>query len=84
MRRFEFSLRFVCPAFCWLLVVSLVAFLALPLGSQSTYGTILGSVRDSSGALVAGAEVRVTAEEGSDGEWRASRVEVLKTGIYRQ
>lgn len=29
-------------------------------------------------ALVAGAEVRVTAEQGSDGEWRASRVEILK------
>ena len=29
-------------------------------------------------ALTAGAEVRVTAEQGSDGEWRASRVEILK------
>ena len=29
-------------------------------------------------ALRAGAEVRVTAEEGSDGEWRASRIEILK------
>jgi hypothetical protein len=29
-------------------------------------------------ALIAGAEVRVTAEQGSDGEWRASRVEILK------
>ena len=28
--------------------------------------------------LVSGAEVRVTAEQGSDGEWRASRVEILK------
>ena len=25
-----------------------------------------------------GAEVRVTAEQGSDGEWRASRIEILK------
>jgi len=29
-------------------------------------------------ALTAGAEVRVTAEQGSDGEWRASEVEILK------
>jgi hypothetical protein len=29
-------------------------------------------------ALITGAEVRVTAEQGSDGEWRASSVEVLK------
>ncbi len=29
-------------------------------------------------ALIAGAEVRVTAELGSDGEWRASSVEILK------
>jgi hypothetical protein len=28
--------------------------------------------------LVAGAEVRVTAEQGSDGEWRAKSVEILK------
>jgi hypothetical protein len=28
--------------------------------------------------LIVGAEVRVTAEQGSDGEWRASRVEILK------
>ncbi len=29
-------------------------------------------------ALIAGADVRVTAEQGSDGEWRASSVEILK------
>ncbi|MGA7460496.1 MAG: hypothetical protein WBW69_09730 [Candidatus Korobacteraceae bacterium] len=29
-------------------------------------------------ALTPGAEVRVTAEQGSDGEWRASQVEILK------
>jgi hypothetical protein len=28
--------------------------------------------------LVVGAEVRVTAEQGSDGEWRATRVEIIK------
>ena len=32
-------------------------------------------------ALVAGAEVRVTAEQGSDGEWRASTVEILKAAV---
>ena len=35
-------------------------------------------------ALTAGAEVRVTAEQGSDGEWRATRIEVLKTADSRQ
>ncbi len=29
-------------------------------------------------ALVVGAEVRVTAEQGGDGEWKASEVEILK------
>jgi hypothetical protein len=29
-------------------------------------------------ALIAGAEVRVTAEQGSDGEWTATKVEILK------
>jgi hypothetical protein len=28
--------------------------------------------------LAVGAEVRVTAEQGSDGEWRASRIEIIK------
>jgi hypothetical protein len=31
-------------------------------------------------ALTPGAEVRVTAEQGDDGEWRASRIEILKEG----
>jgi hypothetical protein len=35
-------------------------------------------------ALVAGAEVRVTAEQSSDGEWRASRIEILKTAANTQ
>ena len=30
------------------------------------------------GALTAGVEVRVIAEEGGDGEWRARKVEILK------
>ncbi len=31
-------------------------------------------------ALTPGAEVRVTAEQGSDGEWHATQVEILKAG----
>jgi hypothetical protein len=30
-------------------------------------------------ALVPGSEVRVTAEQGSDGEWHASRIEIIKS-----
>jgi len=37
-----------------------------------------------SDTLVPGVEVRVTAEQGSDGEWRASRVEILKPAIKTQ
>jgi len=33
--------------------------------------------------LTVGAEVRVTAEQGSDGEWRASRIEIIKTAPAR-
>jgi hypothetical protein len=33
--------------------------------------------------LVVGAEVRVTAEQGSDGEWRATRVEIIKPAPSR-
>lgn len=32
---------------------------------------------DPQNALKAGVEVRVTAEQGSDGEWRASEIEIL-------
>jgi hypothetical protein len=31
--------------------------------------------------LKAGAEVRITAEQGSDGEWRASRIEILNAAV---
>jgi hypothetical protein len=33
--------------------------------------------------LEAGADVRVTAEQGSDGEWRASRVDIVKPASSR-
>jgi hypothetical protein len=32
-------------------------------------------------ALTPGVEVRVTAEQGTDGEWRASRIEILKAAV---
>jgi hypothetical protein len=35
-------------------------------------------------SLIAGTEVRVTAEQGTDGEWRASRVEILDTADSAQ
>jgi len=35
-------------------------------------------------ALTAGAEVRVTAEQGCDGEWKASRVEILKAAASEE
>ena|SRR5579863_1112034 len=34
---------------------------------------------DPADALLPGAEVRVSAEQGTDGEWKASRIEILKT-----
>ncbi len=34
-------------------------------------------LRNPQDALKAGAEVRITAEQGGDGEWRASQVEIL-------
>lgn len=34
--------------------------------------------------LVAGTEVRVTADQGSDGEWRATVVEILNTGEHEK
>lgn len=35
-------------------------------------------------ALTTGTEVRVTAEQGSDGEWKASKVEILKAAVKSQ
>jgi hypothetical protein len=40
--------------------LSVLAFAALSLSAQSTTGTLTGTVRDTSGAVIAGAEVRVT------------------------
>lgn len=33
-------------------------------------------------SIKAGAEVRVTAEQDEQGEWRATRIEILKTGTH--
>jgi hypothetical protein len=33
------------------------------------------------GTLTPGTEVRVTAEQGSDGEWKASKIEILQTAV---
>ena len=41
-------------------------------------------VKNPSEALVPGAEVRVTAEQGSDGEWTASTIEILKAAVSSQ
>jgi hypothetical protein len=40
--------------------------------------------RNPQDALKPGVEVRVTAEQGSDGEWRASRIEILDSGAATQ
>jgi hypothetical protein len=37
-----------------------------------------GRLQKPEDGLVPGAEVRVTAEQGSDGEWKATRVEILR------
>jgi hypothetical protein len=53
--------RFASPAFIRrlraLFLGSLAALLASPLAAQSTFGTILGTVHDASGALVIGAQI---------------------------
>jgi hypothetical protein len=38
-------------------------------------------LRNPQDAVKVGAEVRITAEQGSDGEWRASQVEILALGL---
>ncbi|MGB6692216.1 MAG: carboxypeptidase regulatory-like domain-containing protein [Terracidiphilus sp.] len=57
MRMTPFPAGLLLPNIRRFLVACLVAVAAAALPGQSTYGTILGSVHDTSGALVAGAEV---------------------------
>jgi len=68
-----------------LCAVSLLACAAALLPAQSTFGTILGSVRDTSGALVAGAEVTLentgtsaarTATTDADGNYAFNNIDV--------
>jgi hypothetical protein len=61
MRNFCLSVGFHRRSAWWFLTVCcLAAWAAVPLTAQSTYGTILGTVHDSMGALVTGAEVTLT------------------------
>jgi hypothetical protein len=58
MHRFSLPVPFCrCIALRLLLACCLVALAASPLAAQSTYGAILGTVRDSSGALLQGAQI---------------------------
>jgi hypothetical protein len=68
-----------------LCAVALVACAAALLPAQSTFGTILGNVRDTSGALVAGAEVALknigtsavrTATTDADGNYAFNNIDV--------
>ena len=43
-----------------LILATLASMLAAPLSAQSTFGTLLGNVTDSSGAAVAGAKIKIT------------------------
>jgi hypothetical protein len=51
-----------CRVFAWqlLVIVGLAAIFASPVAAQSTYGTILGTVHDSTGAVVIGATVTLS------------------------
>jgi hypothetical protein len=40
--------------------------------------------RNPQDALKPGVDVRITAEQGSDGEWRASRIEIMDSGAIRE
>jgi hypothetical protein len=70
-----------------LLLATLAIGLASPLRAQSTFGAILGSVHDSTGALVAGAQVTLlntgtaavrTAVTGDSGDYVFNNIEVGK------
>ena len=69
-----------CRAVCnMLLVVLAVGLLALPAGAQVLYGSIVGTVRDSTGGVLPGATVIITHQE-----TKATRETVSDTaGAYR-
>ena len=85
MRKKNFPVQFPLGAVWWFGVV-LLAFATSGLApAQSTFGAILGSVRDSSGALVAGAEVMLkntgtsaarTTITDSDGNYAFNNIDV--------
>jgi len=58
------SLRIICLFFCWLFATVLAV-------AQSTYGTILGTVKDPSGSFVAQAKVKVV-NQGTSAERSAT------------
>jgi hypothetical protein len=60
MCRFSFSLHFRTSALWALAACFAAAWNAAPLAAQSTFGAILGTVRDSTGALLPGAEATLT------------------------
>ncbi len=72
----------------WAIVASLLAvvlFLALPVSAQAPVGTILGTVKDTSGAVISGATVTIrntdtgqtrTLTTGSDGAYRANAMPI--------
>src|SRR6202050_4892345 len=73
----------------WVIFVSLVLCLA-PLGAQTTAGSILGTVTDPSGAIVAGATVTITnmgtniavkTTSDSSGEYVVTPLEVGKYSV---
>jgi hypothetical protein len=57
MNRFSFPASLRAFAMQLLVACSLLVLVAMPLPAQSTFGAILGSVHDSTGALVPGAQV---------------------------
>ncbi len=60
---------------CWITILLLLPF-SFPadyLHAQSTRGVILGTVKDSSGALLAGAKVTITNVDSKDDAGRADK-----------
>src|SRR4051812_32428909 len=73
----------------WTAILALCLASAVTLHAQSTFGTILGTVRDNSGAVVPNATIRITNTDentsrevvsSSDGDYQAINT---KPGHYR-
>jgi hypothetical protein len=87
MRRFASPSRLSHSFVLQALIFALVAVAGAPLPAQSTFGAVVGSVRDSTGALVAGAEVTLTnngtgairtVATGADGDYSFNNIDVGK------